>query len=228
MVPLHPGRRLAALESSTDLRSIALFEGDRLIVEESARAPGGHAETLLPALDRLFTEAGWEPRAVDRWCVGIGPGSFTGVRVALSVVKGIVAATGAELVGVTSLDALAWGADDGLPIVRVLPAGRTEVYVEVTLSGRTLMEPVHVPLADVAARVSAAVPAGALVVLGEAARGLDWSPVGRRAALRCEPPHDLPRASSVGRIAMTRPPGEASRLEPLYVMPPQITMPAAR
>jgi tRNA A37 threonylcarbamoyladenosine modification protein TsaB len=154
--------------------------------------------------------------------------------VAVALGKAIAAATEAEIVGVTSLDALAHGVGGAGLIVSVAAAGRGEVFVQATRDGRALLAPVHWPVAQVAERVaelagSGGVDAGsnAVTVLGVAAASVDWSRFGSRITLRTEAPHDLPRASAVGLVALVRPaasPEEARALEPLYVMPPQITM----
>jgi tRNA threonylcarbamoyladenosine biosynthesis protein TsaB len=233
---VRPAARLAAIETSTALGSVALFEGGVLVAEETARVSNAHGESLLPMVSALFDRHRWQPRDVTRWAVGVGPGSFTGVRIAVATAKGVVLATGAELVGVTSLDALAHGLGDAQKppaVVAVVPAGKSEVFVQVTRAGQVLAPPSHVSIATVA-RVLADALAGiegaarfGVVVVGEAARGIDWSALGPALSLEVEPPYDLPRASAVGRIAMLRGPDDADALEPVYVRPPEITLPKA-
>ena len=228
--------RLAAIDSSTALGSVALFEDGALVAEDSQRVSNAHGESLLPMMSALFDRLGWTARDIARWGVGVGPGSFTGLRIAVATAKGIALATGAELVGVTSLDALAHGLEDAPrdpsgdastdpAVVSVVAGGKGEVFVQVRRGGAQLLGPLHVRSADVAARVREAVSGGPVVVVGEVASELDWSELGARVRRVVAPPHDLPRASSVGRIALGRPAEDADALEPVYVRPPEITLP---
>lgn len=218
-------RRLVALESSSDLGGIALFEDARLVAEEDAPAGRGHAETLLPRLDALLERIGWAPGDVGRWAVGIGPGSFTGVRASVALAKGVVVATGAELVGVTAFDAIAASPPPDALEVRLLPAGRAETYVLALRGGVVVRGPAHVPSGDVAPLVAEIAKGGVAVVVGEAASRVDWAAFGPRVTVLREAPHDRPRASRVGWLAAERAPGDPVALEPLYVMPPHITVP---
>ena len=216
--------RLAAIDTSSPLGSVALFEGAELVFEDARRVSNAHGESLLPMVDALFARAGWKPRDVKRWGVGIGPGSFTGVRIGVATAKGVVIATGAELVGVTSLDAVAFGimARDGEAVASVLEGGKGEVFVQVRVRGELVVPPVNV----VTSRVSellAGVACTAMVLAGEAASVVAGLPFATR--LLREPPSDLPRAASVGRLAMTRAPDDPDAVEPLYVRAPDITKP---
>ncbi len=217
--------RLAAIDTSSALGSVALFQDGTLVVERSQRVSNAHGESLLPMVAALFAETGWTPADVARWGVGIGPGSFTGVRIAVATAKGIAIATGARLVGVTSLDAVAHGIEGEL-VASVLGAGKGEVFVQARRGGKVVLGPSHVVLAEVGeylARIAGA--SSEIVVAGEDAAGLDLSALGPRITLVNGPPHDLARASVVGRIAMSREPDDTDTLEPLYVRPPEITMP---
>jgi tRNA threonylcarbamoyladenosine biosynthesis protein TsaB len=167
---------------------------------------------------------------VQRWGIGVGPGSFTGTRIGLATAKGIAIATGAELVGVTSLDALAYGLDEeaaatACAVASLVAAGKGELFVQVRRAGSLVLAPTHVRIADVPARLVEAAAGDTLLVAGEAARDVDWVATGASARLFAEAPHDLPRASAVGRIAAARAADDADALEPVYVRPPEITMP---
>jgi tRNA threonylcarbamoyladenosine biosynthesis protein TsaB len=220
-------KRLAAIDTSTALGSIALFEDGRPVAEDARRVSNAHGESLLPMVDALFARVGWEPSDVGRWAVGIGPGSFTGVRIGVATVKGIVLATGAEIVGVTSLDAIAHGLDGAL-VVSTIAAGKGEVFVQARRGGALVLAPAHLPFAKVAADLVRLLQAGErVVVAGEAARDVDWSPLPGSCALEATPPHDLPHARALATIALARAADDPAALEPLYVRAPEITMPRA-
>jgi tRNA threonylcarbamoyladenosine biosynthesis protein TsaB len=231
--------RLAAIDTSTALGSVALFEGGVLLVEDSRRLSNAHGESLLPMMSALFERVGWTARDVTRWGVGVGPGSFTGLRIAVATAKGIALATGAELVGVTSLDALADGssaASSDAPgadastdeaIVSVVAGGRGEVFLQVRRGGVLVLGPVHLRAVDVGARVKAVMGRARAVIVGEIASELDWSALGGPLRLVVAAPHDLPHASAVGRIALGRAAEDPDALEPVYVRPPETTLPRA-
>jgi tRNA threonylcarbamoyladenosine biosynthesis protein TsaB len=218
--------RHAAIETSSPVGSVALFENGALVAQDEKRVSNGHGEQLLPMLDALFARQGWVASDVVRWAVGIGPGGFTGVRIGVALAKGIAMATGADLVGVTSLDALA--ADLAAPgdalVVSAVSAGKGEIYLQVRQFDRLVLGPCHLRIGDVASRVADLACDAPVMAVGEAARQIDWSALGTPVSLALEPPHDCPRASAIGRVAGVRAPQDAGSLEPVYLRPPEITM----
>ncbi len=216
--------RLCALDTSTALGSIALYEGARLVVEKAERVSNAHGESLLPMIDRAFAEAAWTPRDVARWAVGVGPGSFTGVRIGVATVKGIALATGAEVVAVTSLEALAASVETSArrgTIVPVLDAIRGEVYVQAL--GGVVRAPACMRPEDVAAWLGTR---NDIVLVGEAA-----ARVPLEATRLADGEHALPHARGVARVGFARAPTDADALEPTYVRAPEIhssAAPAAR
>ncbi len=217
--------KLAALDTSTALGSVALYDGAELVAVDSQSVSNAHGESLLPMVDRLFDKIGWKPKDIGRWAVGIGPGSFTGVRIGVGTVKGIVLVTGAEIVGVTSLDAVADGVEVevGVAVASVLFAMKGEVFVQVKRAGEVLLAPTNIRIEDAAA-VLAGVGCAQMVLVGDATRLIAVDPAFE---VLVEPPHDVPRAASVARVAIRRAPDDLATLEPLYVRPPEITMPRA-
>ena len=199
--------KVCAVDTSTALGSVALFEDDALVAEDARRVSNAHGESLLPMLDGLFAKAGWTPRDVSRWCVGLGPGSFTGVRIGVATVKGIVLGTGAELVGVSSLDAMcaahASGASNapGTKAVAAIAAIRGELYV-----GAPGVEPVCLPPSLVPAWL-------ADHGLSEATHiGEAWTDDGV-----------LPHARGVAIAARGLRATSPDAVEPIYVRAPEIT-----
>jgi tRNA threonylcarbamoyladenosine biosynthesis protein TsaB len=208
--------RLCAIETSTELGSIALFEGGRLVGESERRVSNAHGETLLGLMDELFARCGWRPKDVARWAVGIGPGSFTGVRIAVATAKGAALATGAELVGVDAFDAVAEGcvqeADEAL--VALVLAGR-ELYVRAPGA-----EPAWLDRPERVTEHLASVSAPRLVLVGAGASVVDVGTLGkpvRRAG------HDVPHARVIGALARSRAADDPEGTEPLYVRAPSIT-----
>jgi len=218
--------RTVALDTSTALGSVALFDGDDLVFEAEKRVSNAHGESLLPMVDEALRRAGWSPAEVVRWAVGIGPGSFTGVRIGVATVKGIALATGAEVVGVTSLEALVEGivGKPTISVAAVLDAGKGEAYVAAWTGEEPVLAPTSLRTDSIAALL-AKLPCEHLIVCGDITKTLDLARLPFPHELRTVAPHDFPRAAAIGHMALRRAPTPADALEPLYVRPPDITAP---
>jgi tRNA threonylcarbamoyladenosine biosynthesis protein TsaB len=117
------------IETATPTASVGLAEEDCVLAERSLGMTRNHAVAILPLIDETLQDGGVGLRDVDAVAVSIGPGSFTGLRVGLSVAKGLVLVGGMAIVGVPTLEVLAQtAAADGVPICTVLDARRGEVY----------------------------------------------------------------------------------------------------
>jgi tRNA threonylcarbamoyl adenosine modification protein YeaZ len=110
-----------AFDTATDVATSALVADGEVLGERVSRAV-----TLLEDVDALLRQAGMHTRDLEGLAVGIGPGSFTGVRIGLSTARGLAFALGVPVAGVSTLDALAAGAPGAVPVV---DARRREVFV---------------------------------------------------------------------------------------------------
>jgi tRNA threonylcarbamoyladenosine biosynthesis protein TsaB len=117
---------ILALETSTELGSCALWR-DGEVVERLCPGGRSHSETLLPLVRELLAEAGCQIGQLDAIAFGVGPGAFTGLRIACGAAQGLAVASGIPLLPVTSLEAMA-ALSGGERVVAALDARMGEVY----------------------------------------------------------------------------------------------------
>jgi len=116
-----------AIDTTGDVGSIALVGEGSLIEEVVLCSPDGFAHVLFDEIERLLERYGLNVSQMNAFASASGPGSFTGVRVGLTAVKGLAEATGRKVIAVSNLQALAWYGSLALRAV-VLDARRGEVY----------------------------------------------------------------------------------------------------
>ncbi len=117
------------IESSSTQGGVALVGEEGVIAEYVLSVEATYAERLMPAIDRVLQDARMTILEVEGLAVSIGPGSFTGLRIGLSTVKGLALATGKPVVGVPTLQALAWSLPYcRYPLCPILDARKKEVY----------------------------------------------------------------------------------------------------
>src|SRR6185295_11762906 len=81
--------KILAVDTSTEICNVCILDGDLVAAEYVSKSPATHTERLLPAIQNLLSELKWEPQQLEGLAVINGPGSFTGLRIGLSVVKGL-------------------------------------------------------------------------------------------------------------------------------------------
>ncbi len=112
MIPAFAGMtifimKVLAFDTSTKYLTIALLEDDKVVAEYHEEAGIQHSRILVSSIDDILKRAGWELKEIELICVGTGPGSFTGLRIAMATVKGFAAVLGVEVIGIPTLDAIA-------------------------------------------------------------------------------------------------------------------------
>jgi tRNA threonylcarbamoyl adenosine modification protein YeaZ len=163
---------LLGVDTSTDQTGIAVTDGTDLL---DVSLPGGRQQTrdLLPAIDWLLTQHGLTLGQLGAAAVAIGPGSFTGLRVGLSVAKGLALAQGAAVIGIPTLEIVAWPyRASATPVLAVLPAGRSRFVWAVAEPGVAIGSPVNSSLDEL---IEAAHARPDLLVAGEPMRRW-WQP----------------------------------------------------
>ena len=155
---------LLAFDTSSAACTVALFDGAGACVARADEVIGrGHAERLVPMIAELM-----DGRAASQILVGVGPGSFTGIRVAIAGAHGLAIGWGAELKGMSSLALLAAGAADEGEIAAAMTGGHGELFVQ-QFDARTLQ-----PSSDLhnATPAEAARHISAPIVVGSGAKAL--------------------------------------------------------
>ena len=209
-----------ALETSTLAGGAALLDGDRVIGESLLDVRITHSERLMPAIDRLLRDASWTPASLEGLAVAVGPGSFTGLRIGLSAVKGLAWALGLGVAAVPTLEALAAALPFAAhPVCPVLHARKNEVYCSLYrwdgVTMRRQWDDLALAPEELASRLTEPT-----ILLGDGAHLI----ASRHA--RLAPPHRrMPSAAAVGVLGLARfRAGDivsAGELSPFYLRPSQ-------
>jgi tRNA threonylcarbamoyladenosine biosynthesis protein TsaB len=121
--------KILGIDTSTSCGSVGLIDDESVISDYLLNIPITHAERLLSTIDLVLKEAHMAIEDMDGLAVSLGPGSFTGLRIGVSTIKGLAFATGKPVSGVSTLDALAYPiASTPYLICPILNARKGEVY----------------------------------------------------------------------------------------------------
>ena len=188
---------LLALDTTAATATAALFRDGVLIAEREADAGKKHAETVLPMIEQLLEENKALISQIDYFAVDIGPGSFTGVRIGVSLINALAFAIDKPIVPVDALRVLAASATESeRPVCTLVDARNGNAYAALYQDGRTIIEPCAVETESFLRRV----PADALFVGDTHAEQKTY-----------------PRATSVGLLAFSRLDTAVHETEPIYL-----------
>lgn len=195
--------KLLAADTSAKTATVALFENGSLIAEYTQNIGLTHSEGFLPLLETMLNITGRDISEIDYYAVTNGPGSFTGLRIGVSTIKGLAHAQNKPLIMLSTLYALS----ENIPafsgyVCPMLDARRQEVYTAVYQNGVKLLEDTPLSLTELFSYLKT--KRGKVLFLGDGAvnyRDIIKKELKQKAVFA--PEHlMLQRASSVGCVAM--------------------------
>jgi tRNA threonylcarbamoyladenosine biosynthesis protein TsaB len=230
--------RTLAVDTSTDVASVAVVDGGDLRAELSLGGRARHGEALLDWIRLALDTAELELGDLDLLAVGLGPGSFTGLRVGLGTIKGLALARALPVVGVGSLRVLARGLGVGGDAVAapLVDAQRGEVFTAAYALPEAgavseVLAPLHAEPAEAARRLREAVPGATLALCGTGVRryrDVLEQELGAGTVIAA-PVWDVPRAAILALEAEARlaskGPSNLAMLEPMYLRPSDAQLP---
>ena len=207
--------RLLVIDASSDACSVGVAADGALPVLRTDLVGRTHAERLMPMVAEAMASAGLAFADLERIAVTVGPGSFTGVRIAVAAARGLALATGAETVGIGTLAVHAEAARSiagDRPVVVAIAAGRGEIYAQrFAADGFAASEPELGAPAALAALLD-----GAAVLAGSGADALAAAAAAANPIVHRDASPDVAALVRVaaGAVAHAAPP------RPLYLRPP--------
>ena len=200
--------RLLCVDTATSMESLALLIDGEPWCERAMRRTRGHGPGLLDSIDQVLRDAGLTLADLDGLVCGLGPGSFTGLRVALATLKGLALAHGTPLYGQRTTRALC-AALPGQRTVALLDARRGEIYVDGA----------DMPIPKVMAPSALRLPPGPVTLLGDGARlHADLLRAQHpQAFIPAAPALHVPRAALLAAGLDLNHPAPLATLEPVYV-----------
>lgn len=213
-----------AIDTALNACGVAIVEDGAVLGEAAGEGGRGHAERLLPAIERARAAAGLALMDLDGFAVTIGPGSFTGIRTALATARGLALALDKPLWGVTTTQALQRAAaEPSKAVAAVIDARRGEVYLQCfDAAGAAMMRPVIAPLAEAATML----PQGPVLLVGSGGLLLRDAAGRDDLTLSPAPPDPSPRVVAALALEMARrdgPPRHAPL--PLYLRAADAALP---
>jgi tRNA threonylcarbamoyl adenosine modification protein YeaZ len=214
---------ILALDTSMGACGAAVLTADGRVVAREELMARGHAEALLPMVAEVMAEAGLDFAKLDLIAATLGPGSFTGVRIAIAAARGLALVSGTKLWGTDSLTVmanatLASGAVEtgGKPFAVAVDARAAMLYFGLyTAAGDKLDGPVLIAAGDAVARL----PEDVAVIVGSGAEALADAALQRGRKLQAKLPELEPGAVALATLAQDA--GETlPALRPLYLRPP--------
>lgn len=208
---------ILGIDTATDVCAAAVLDGDRVLAEAALHVPRSHGRRLAPLVGELLAHAGRPASDLEVVAVSAGPGSYTGLRIGMSLAKGLTLSTDAAFVAVPTLEALAFGLEGAVAVV--LPSRRGEVYAAVYRAGLEVVAPAALEVADVGDWL----PADLDAVGGPGTVRLD--------GIRLEVPRVDLEASGVSvarlgrRVLEDVGPQDPATAEPLYLKPVAVSTP---
>lgn len=144
--------KVLAFDTSGKALSLAILEDKQLLAETTINIKKNHSITLMPAIDFLMTCLDLTPKDLDRIVVAEGPGSYTGLRIAVATAKTLAHTLNIELVGMSSLLALVPSQQEGL-VVPLMDARRNNVYAGFYENENPVLPEAHLSFAEVLEQV---------------------------------------------------------------------------
>jgi tRNA threonylcarbamoyladenosine biosynthesis protein TsaB len=218
-----------AIDTATEFASVALYsETTGISAEFSWHTSMNHTVELMPAIVRLLQSQGLTPQQLDAVAVALGPGSFTGLRIGLGVAKGLCLPLDLALVGIPTLDIVAYAHFlQDLPVCAVLQAGRGRFCVGLYEKGSDGWERKTDYYLATVDELEEQVTSPTLFC-GEIDTGLlkSLSAQLKERAVIASPAASLRRAGYLGELGWTRlqsqGPDDLATLEPLYLHHPRV------
>ena len=192
-----PGQLVLAFDTSAAACDVALLSGTDVLAHQKDAMSKGQAERLLPLCEDMLASVGATVNDLGVIGVGIGPGNFTGIRIAVAAARGLALGLKIPAVGVSTFEALRLGFD--LPCLCTVDARRAQAYVQEYSETRAVGEPVISPLSTLEACGLPIIGVGGRnpkyplsVAIGKIAADRHAEPVGRPAPLYLRPADAAP------------------------------------